>query len=177
MVNITEWHLDSHRKSTGGLNHARNRKTKSLYEKGGFFTSTTIGDARSVVLEKRGSTEKTKLYSGRISTIFTEGTGKSQKGAILRVVENSANRLYTRRNIITKGAVIEAEIGQKKVFARVTSRPGQHGTIQAVELKDFKEAKAEKQEKAKAAAKERKEKPKTHKEAKPVKHKKAEKTE
>ena len=46
------------------------------------------------------------------------------------VVENPANPNYARRNIITKGAVIETSAGE----ARVTSRPGQSGQVNAVLL-------------------------------------------
>jgi small subunit ribosomal protein S8e len=45
-------------------------------------------------------------------------------------VENQANIHYVRRNIINKGAIIETNLGK----ARVTSRPGQTGTINAVLL-------------------------------------------
>ena len=47
------------------------------------------------------------------------GTTKSAK--IITVKENPTNPFYARRNITTKGAVIETEIGD----AVVTSRPGQ----------------------------------------------------
>ncbi|MCK5560714.1 MAG: 30S ribosomal protein S8e, partial [Thermoplasmata archaeon] len=43
-------------------------------------------------------------------------------------IENSANPFYVRRNIINKGAIIDTELGN----ARVTSRPGQHGMINAI---------------------------------------------
>jgi ribosomal protein S8E len=48
--------------------------------------------------------------------------------AIETVVENTASGHYVRRNIITKGAVIKTAAGN----ARVTSRPGQDGVINAV---------------------------------------------
>ena len=44
------------------------------------------------------------------------------------MVDNPANVNYVRRNIVTKGAVIETSAGR----ARVTSRPGQDGQINAV---------------------------------------------
>ncbi|MGC8851015.1 MAG: 30S ribosomal protein S8e, partial [Candidatus Micrarchaeia archaeon] len=37
----------------------------------------------------------------------------------------------SRENIVTKGAIIETELGK----AKVTSRPGQHGIVNAVLLK------------------------------------------
>jgi len=48
------------------------------------------------------------------------------------VVENDANPNYIRRNIITKGAVIETSEGR----ARVRSRPGQTGQVTAVLLEE-----------------------------------------
>ena len=51
---------------------------------------------------------------------------------IISVVENPANRQYVRRNIVTKGAIVQTEIGK----ALVTSRPGQDGIVNAVLLKE-----------------------------------------
>jgi small subunit ribosomal protein S8e len=55
-------------------------------------------------------------------------TGKTAKATITTVTGNPANINYVRRNIITKGAIIQTSAGK----ARVTSRPGQHGAINAV---------------------------------------------
>ena len=50
------------------------------------------------------------------------------EATIEQVTENPSNPNYARRNIITKGAVIETSEGS----ARVTSRPGQDGQVNAV---------------------------------------------
>ncbi|MBP2146305.1 ribosomal protein S8E [Methanofollis sp. W23] len=42
--------------------------------------------------------------------------------------ENPADINYVRRNLLTKGAIIKTEIGR----ARVRSRPGQDGVVNAV---------------------------------------------
>ncbi len=55
-------------------------------------------------------------------------TGKTEKTEIKRVAKNPANLDYQRRGVITKGAILETPIGQ----ARVTSRPGQHGIVNAI---------------------------------------------
>jgi small subunit ribosomal protein S8e len=47
------------------------------------------------------------------------------------VTKNPANKDYERRGVITKGAVLETEIG----LAKVLSRPGQDGVINAVLIK------------------------------------------
>ena len=61
-------------------------------------------------------------------------TGKSQKTEIRSVVKNPANVDYQRRGVITKGAVVETPLGQ----AIVTSRPGQHGVVNAILLQSTK---------------------------------------
>jgi small subunit ribosomal protein S8e len=47
------------------------------------------------------------------------------------VTKNPANKDYERRGVITKGALLETEIG----IAKVISRPGQDGVINAVLIK------------------------------------------
>ena len=57
-------------------------------------------------------------------------TNTAKNVEIRDVLENQANTDFARRKIITRGALIDTEMGQ----ARVTSRPGQHGLINAVLL-------------------------------------------
>ena len=57
--------------------------------------------------------------------------GKIVKVKIKNVVDNPADKHLARRNIITKGTIIDTEKGK----ARVTSRPGQDGVINAVLVK------------------------------------------
>ena len=75
-----------------------------------------------------GGGVKVKLLSANWALVTDQTAGKSSKSKILRVVRNPANVDYQRRGVITKGAIIETEQGQ----ARVTSRPGQDGVINAV---------------------------------------------
>ena len=53
--------------------------------------------------------------------------GLAMRKAVI-VGDNPANRDFARRKIITKGAIIKTKRGN----ARVTSRPGQNGTVDAV---------------------------------------------
>src|SRR5881396_3099319 len=66
----------------------------------------------------------------RLGRSNRQGLGKSSKSKLLRVIRNPANVDYQRRGVITKGAIVETELGQ----ARVTSRPGQDGVINAILL-------------------------------------------
>ena len=53
---------------------------------------------------------------------------KPQKSRLLGSSKNPANKDYERRGVITKGSVLETELGS----ARVVSRPGQDGIVNAV---------------------------------------------
>ena len=54
-------------------------------------------------------------------------SGITKETKIITVKENPANPFFARRNITTKGAVIETELGD----AVVTNRPGQDGIVNA----------------------------------------------
>jgi len=74
---------------------------------------------------------KLKRAFASYANLTDQKTKKSSKVKITSVVDNPANRNFVRRNIITKGAVVETEKGR----ARVTSRPGQDGLVNAVLIK------------------------------------------
>lgn len=89
---------------------------------------TKIGSEKKKRQRTHGGNKKIKLQRAEYANVVTkEGTKKTK---IMSVLENQASRHYVRRNIITKGALIETELGK----AKVTSRPGQHGVINAVLL-------------------------------------------
>ena len=69
----------------------------------------------------------TKVATG---LIIDPKTKKATKSKILSVKDNPANQHFVRRNTITKGAVVETEAG----LARITSRPGQDGVVNAVKV-------------------------------------------
>ena len=52
----------------------------------------------------------------------------TQTNQIISVLKNPANRDYERRRIITKGAILDTELGQVKVL----SRPGQDGILNGI---------------------------------------------
>ena len=89
---------------------------------------TTLGKVKQRRVGIRGGATKIKLASADWAVVTDKSTGKSSKSKLLRVVKNPANVDYQRRGVITKGAIVDTELGQ----ARVTSRPGQDGVINAV---------------------------------------------
>jgi small subunit ribosomal protein S8e len=126
---MPQWHGDLHkRKKTGGKKHIF--RGKRSFEMGSDPAQTIVGEKR--VSMKRGRGGKIKLAALAINTVNVTdpATGKSQKTEIRSVVKNPANVDYQRRGVITKGAVLETPLGQ----ALVTSRPGQHGVVNAILL-------------------------------------------
>ena len=114
----------SKRKRTGGrLRPSRNKKR---YELGREPAETTVGEPRFQVIDSRGNETKTRALSTNVAQV-ADG-GEVSEATIENVVDNPSNINYVRRNIITKGAVIETSAGR----ARVTSRPGQDGQVSAV---------------------------------------------
>lgn len=117
-------HGRSDRKRTGGrLRPSRDRRKHEL---GSEPTETRVGDQKFKTVNARGGTQKVRALQTDTASVATDdGTVAA---TIEAVVENSANPNYVRRNIITKGALIETTEGT----ARVTSRPGQTGQVNAV---------------------------------------------
>lgn len=89
-------------------------------------TETTVGEPRFRVVDSRGDTRKVRALSTNVANVNTGD--ETVHAEITDVVENDANPNYVRRNIVTKGAVIDTEAGR----ARVTSRPGQNAQVNAV---------------------------------------------
>ncbi|ELZ08455.1 30S ribosomal protein S8e [Halovivax asiaticus JCM 14624] len=116
----------STRKRTGGrLKHARNPRKDEL---GREPTETQVGEPRFQTVDSRGNGSKTRALATDVAQV-NDGE-ETISATIENVVENDANPNYVRRNIITKGAVIETSEGT----ARVTSRPGQTAQVNAVLL-------------------------------------------
>ena len=113
---------------TGGRKRAYRVKRK--FEKGAFPAETTLGEPKRKIVRGYGGKVKVKALSAKYASVTDPKSGKTEKTEILRVVRNSANVDYNRRGVITRGAEIETSLG----LARVTSRPGNDGVINAVLL-------------------------------------------
>lgn len=114
------------RKSTGGR-YVDYRKKRKMNRRT-MPTLTKLGEQKKLVARTRGGNTKSRLYSTDTANVFDPKTKKCYKLKIKNISGNPANRHFIRQNIITKGAVIDTEKGK----ARVTSKPGQEGAINAV---------------------------------------------
>ena len=116
----------STRSPSGARNVANRGKRKS--ELGRDPAETRVDEKRLRKIRTRGGNEKLRLAAANKINLTDVKSGKSQITDILGVIENDANPNYVRRNIITKGAVVETPEGN----AKVTSRPGQDGVINGI---------------------------------------------
>ncbi len=123
---MAQWQGRSKKKVSGG--RIRLHRKKRPFEIGREKLFTTVDKTKAMKIRTRGDNVKMKLVGAEVANIIDPKTKKSKKTKILTVIENNANPFYVRRNIINKGAIIETEVGT----ARVTSRPGQHGVINAI---------------------------------------------
>lgn len=120
------WQGASKRKMTGGKNIASRSKRK--FEIGREFSETKIGPSKRKNISTMGGNRKVRLLSDVYINVTDPKTGKTQRAESQTVKDNTANKHYVRRNIITKGSIILTTAG----LAKVTSRPGQDGVINAV---------------------------------------------
>ncbi|MEM3387686.1 MAG: 30S ribosomal protein S8e [Nitrososphaerales archaeon] len=116
------------RKITGGRRKvARSRRA---YERDRYPIETILGEERSVAKRVRGGNIKIAAKEVQYANVVDE-SNKVRRVKILGVVKNPANKEYERRQVITKGAILKTELG----LVKVTSRPGQHGVVNAVLVK------------------------------------------
>ncbi|CAD7772811.1 30S ribosomal protein S8e [Candidatus Methanoperedenaceae archaeon GB37] len=125
-----KWQGISRRKSTGG--RLRRARGKRKFEAGREAAETHVGahvkeDVKKVI-KARGGTKKCRLLRAKMVNVVDRESGVVTRAEIETVVENLANQHYVRRDIVTKGAVIKTSAG----IARVTSKPGQDGIVNAV---------------------------------------------
>ena len=121
------WHSSLRkRKLSGGKKRAYRSKKK--YEQGGYPAETILGEPRRKFSKGLGGNIRVKVLGDKFASVTDPKSGKTQKTQITRVAKNAANVDYNRRGVITKGAEIETALG----LAKVTSRPGGDGVINAV---------------------------------------------
>ena len=122
----SQLHGKSARKLNGSGKVKIRSRDKRRHEMGGYFTATRLGaeDERKDSRGRGGNVKKKLMYSAFANLLTQSGYKKAK---IKAITESKDNRNFARLNIITKGAVIETELGK----AVVTNRPGREGLINA----------------------------------------------
>ncbi|MFY9717571.1 MAG: 30S ribosomal protein S8e [Thermoplasmata archaeon] len=122
------WQGRSRRKRTGG--RLRPIRKKRRFEIGRELQTATLGSGTVKKYRVRGGNRKMRILTVQTINVYDPATKKMQPARIVTVRENPANPNYVQRNIITKGAILETELG----LVRVRSRPGQDGVLNGVRL-------------------------------------------
>ena len=117
------------RKLTGGRKVAMRGRRK--FEIDRYPNEAVVGPNQVVARRIRGNNNKVAFKSAEFANVIDQENRRVTKSKILRVTKNPANRDYERRGVVSKGAIIESESGT----ARVVSRPGQDGVVNAILIK------------------------------------------
>jgi small subunit ribosomal protein S8e len=75
-----------------------------------------------------GGNEKLKLFSVSRINVTDPSTHETKNVEILGFEENPASKDLNRRHVLTKGAIVDTELGK----VRITSRPGQQSVLNGV---------------------------------------------
>ncbi len=126
---MTHWQGKSGRKITGGKRIFHRKKRK--FEISSDYEFPRVAEEKRKIVNSRGNNQKVRVV-GAEKVNLSDDEGNVKQVEIDNVVENPADPNYVQRNILTKGAIIETEEGR----AKITSRPGQDGVINAVLIEE-----------------------------------------
>ena len=119
------------KKYTGGRLILSRMRRKSEIDR--YPHEPVLGNDNKIVVRRvRGGTLKLSIKNTDFIIVNDIHNKKTIKTKIIRVLENSANKDYERRGVLSKGAIVETELG----VVRVVSRPGQHGSMNAILTKE-----------------------------------------
>ena len=131
---MAKWHGISRRKPSGGRLKRPNRyRGKRRTEVSSEAQYAYIGekDDRKMYRKNAGS-QTIRLLSANTVNVNIPKEGKTVKATIKSVIANDADPNFIRRNIVTKGSIVDTTMGKVKI----TSRPGMHGVASGILLED-----------------------------------------
>nr|MBA4405398.1 30S ribosomal protein S8e [Nanoarchaeum sp.] len=114
------------RKVTGS--RYKDLRKKKQFELGRDPTLTKIGQVKKKLIRIMSGKRKEITLVAEFVNVIDPKSKKSMQAKIKTVVENPANRHFVRRNILTKGTIVETDKGKVKI----TSRPGQEGNLNGI---------------------------------------------
>ncbi len=117
------------RKITGGK--YKTSKKKKKHSLSGIPRKVKLRETKQKTIRGLGGKKRKVLLSADFANVIDSETKKAKKVKITNVLETPANRFLARQNILIKGAIIETELGK----AKITNRPSQEGSVQAVLVK------------------------------------------
>ena len=122
------WQGRSRRKNTGG--RLRPIRKKRRFEIGRELQHAVLGGGTVKTYRVRGANEKLRILTANTVNVYDPATKTMKVAKIVTVRENPANPNYVQRNVITRGAILETDLG----LVQVRSRPGQDGVLNGVRV-------------------------------------------
>jgi len=113
-------------KKISGGKYTKNRK-KKFYESAGQKRTVKIGEEKRKMQRVRGGNRKIFLLRAKFINVQTKDK-KNKKAEIKNVLETPSNRFLARQNVLTKGTIVETDLGKVKII----NRPSQEGMINGV---------------------------------------------
>ena len=115
-------------KKISGGRYIKSRK-KKLYELPGKKRIVRLGEEKKKTVKTRGGNKKTFLFKAKMINLMI--SGKMKRTEIKNVIETPSDRFLARQNVLTKGTIVETDLGK----AKVTNRPGQEGSVNGILIK------------------------------------------
>lgn len=130
---MVQYHKAFKTKLGGAGGKKRTSRDKRKAHWGGFFSRTKYEKTDEKEARQAFKTKGGRYKTAAVRVLYANvSDGKTvKKTKITNVAQTPDNRHFARENLITKGAIIETELGK----AKVSSRPGQNGIINAVLIK------------------------------------------
>ena len=118
------------RKISGG--RYKKARKKKFYEQLGQRRIIKLGEEKRKTIRVRGGNKKAFLLKSK--TVNVKLGDKIKKLEMKNVIETPSNRFLARQNILTKGTIVETDLGK----VRITNRPTQEGMVNGILIEEFK---------------------------------------
>ncbi len=103
------------------------KRKKKLYELPGQRKIVKLGETKRKTIRVRGGNKKMFMLKTKFVNV------KEKKLEIKNVLETPSNRFLARQNVLTKGTVVDTELGRVKI----TNRPTQEGIVNGILIKEY----------------------------------------
>lgn len=122
------WQGRSRRKPTGGrLRPIRKKRRNEISRE---LQHATVGAGTVKRYRVRGGNVKMRILTTESINVYDPATKSMKVAKIVTVRQNPANPNFVQRNVITRGAILETDLG----LVQVRSRPGQDGVLNGVRV-------------------------------------------
>lgn len=112
-------------KKVSGGKYVKRRK-KKFYERPGQKRVIKLGEEKRKTKKIMGGNEKTYLLVAKFVNVIEKN--RTRNVEMKNVLKTPSNRFLARQNVITKGTIVDTELGKVKI----TNRPSQEGIVNGI---------------------------------------------